>query len=300
MYISNPDLMTSLLENNLNQNSSNKIELNDGLSNGLNVFEQFLKDELLHSGDPLAASSVSPILSNQEGTTNNIFSANNTILANMLFNNIITQALLQGETSAQSVEDKTRVAQIYSKSQPIDSSPSSGKYEQTFNNDVFLGDSITKGLSAYRLLDDSKVYAQVGIGTDKVKQMVDSAAKENPKRVFIMCGVNDVGKYTKAQFSKHYTDLINTVKAECPNAQIYVQAILPVQSKATQKNPALNNTAINEFNSAIFQIAQTEHVGFINPSALVNYNPSYYAADGIHYTPSFYTSWLNFLQKNAV
>lgn len=147
-------------------------------------------------------------------------------------------------------------------------------------------------------MDDSKVYAEVGIGTKKVKELVDSAAKQNPKKVFIMVGINDIGSYTANQFANYYSNLINTVKAKCPNAEIFVQSILPVLSQATQKNPSLNNTRISEFNSIILQISKKENVGFINTSALIN-NENLYANDGIHYKPTFYSTWLNFL-KNKV
>ncbi|KLU67421.1 GDSL-like lipase/acylhydrolase [Desulfosporosinus acididurans] len=297
MYISNPDLATLLQSSTLNQESSTKSEL----PAFLNCFETFLQYELLHTEDSSGLfNSNSSSFDNSDNSFPNILSVHNNMLTNQLFTNLIAHTLLEHETGSLPLEDKNQVARIYSQNQPIYSTSSNSNYNKIFNNDVFLGDSITKGLSAYKLLDDSKVYAQVGIGTDKVRQLVDSAAKQNPQRVFIMCGVNDVGKYTKAQFTQHYTDLINTVKAECPNAKIYVQSILPVQNQATQRNPSLNNVNIDEYNSAIFQIANNENVGFINPSSLVNFNQSYYANDGIHYKPSFYTSWLNFLQNNAL
>ncbi|MGC7871407.1 GDSL-type esterase/lipase family protein [Desulfosporosinus sp. SYSU MS00001] len=300
MYISNPDLVTLLQSSTLNQDSSSE----NKLPAVLNCFEEFLKYELLHTENSTGLSdSDFSSLDNSDNSFTNVLSANNNTLTSQLLTNLIAHTLLEPvepETGSQPFEDRNQVARIYSQNQPIYSTSANSNYNKTFNNDVFLGDSITKGLSAYKLLDDSKVYAQVGIGTDKVKQLVDSAAKQNPQRVFIMCGVNDVGNYTKAQFAQHYTDLINTVKAECPNAKIYVQSILPVQNQATQRNPALNNDNVDEYNSAIFQIANNENVGFINPSSLVNFNPSYYANDGIHYKPSFYTSWLNFLQNNAL
>ena len=129
--------------------------------------------------------------------------------------------------------------------------------------------------------------------------MVDSATNPNPKRVFIMSGINDIGSYNKAQFAQHYTDLVETVKAKYPNARIYIQSILPVLGQATQNNPSLNNGRINEFNSVILQVSKNENVGFLNTTELVSSNENLYANDGIHYKPLFYSTWLNFLTNNS-
>ena len=286
--ISNPNFINSMQTSNIQQNYADKTNLQTEFGS----FESYLNSQLSNSKYTINNTSINKMWLNNNGL-------------NQLLISILKQTLLEHGSSAQASTNACNLisynnkAHIYSENQNKFSNATSGEYNKAFDGDVFLGDSITTGLSSYKFLDDSKVYAKVGIGTNKVEEMVESAAEQNPKRVFIMSGINDVGSYNKAQFTQHYTDLINTVKEKCPNAKIYVQSILPVLAQATQKNPSLNNDRINEFNSAISQISKDENVVYLNTSVLVNRNENIYASDGIHYKPAFYPTWMNFLQTNA-
>lgn len=172
---------------------------------------------------------------------------------------------------------------------------------ETFGGDVFLGDSITKGLSTFKYLNDANVCAVIGIPTKKVISQVDKAVKLNPKRVFILCGVNDLGgSYNKVQFKKDYTNLIKTVKTKLPDSKIYVQSILPVLPKLESQKLYIKNTYINAYNEVIRSIAKEEAVTYLNTAAVVKEKgQSVYASDGLHYKSSFYPIWLNYLKNNV-
>jgi Lysophospholipase L1 and related esterases len=305
MNISDSNLIKLIQTYNLQQDLTAQAIVNKELES----FEKMLKSQLGDSKESMLnntlfannESSITSSLNCGIGTNNNQF----IYYLSQLFGSLIKYGQLENKNDLSApvkVADKSifrdNIAPIHAQNQASYPPPlTSGGYNKLFTNDVFLGDSITKGLSAYHILDEAKVYAEVGIGTKKAKELVDLAAKQNPKRIFIMIGINDVGSYTTGQFANYYSSLINSVKTKCPNAKIYVQTILPVSGQATQKNPSLSNSRINEFNSAILQISKNENVGFINTSALVNEN--FYARDGIHYKPTFYPNWLNFLKNNV-
>lgn len=306
MYISNSNFENLVQTYNPQQDFTNKGKL----QNELGSFEACLKCELRTPKETINNTInnilIKKILLDKDISLNNynLDTSNNSQFMNSLsqiLNSIIKYTQLEhGDVaSASKLSSYTNKAKLYSQNQVTYLNAPSGEYNKAFNNDLFFGDSITKGLSAFNILDDSEVYAKVGIGTAMVKEMVNSATKQNPERVFIMSGINDIGSYNKAQFAQHYTDLIDTIKAKYPHAKIYIQSILPVLGQATQNNPSLNNNKISEFNSVISQISKTEKVGFLNTSALVSSNPNLYASDGIHYKPSFYSTWLNFIQNNA-
>lgn len=169
-----------------------------------------------------------------------------------------------------------------------------------FKNDLFLGDSITKGLSSYKVLNDANVCAKVGNTINQVRDMVNSSAITNPKRIFILCGVNNVDKTpNREMFSNNYLQLIHTVKAKFPQSTIYVQSILPILPIAEQNTPYLNNSCIDAYNKIIMNIAESENLTYINLASILNAsNKNLYEGDGLHYKSGFYPLWLNYLKDN--
>lgn len=186
--------------------------------------------------------------------------------------------------------------QAYKNNMYSNTALSNNNLKEKFKDDLFLGDSITKGLKSYNMLTDEQICAKVGNTTKQVSKMVDNLpSSKNPNRIFIMCGVNDVGSLSPQQFSENYSELIKKVKDKFPNSQIYIQAVLPVSHTSERDKVYLSNSKINEYNSELTKISKDENVGFINTASIVKGNEYYHEQDGIHFKSSFYPVWLNYL-----
>lgn len=174
-------------------------------------------------------------------------------------------------------------------------------YKNTFRQDVFMGDSITEGLSFYEFLDESNVCAKIGININNAGIEVDEASKINPKNIFLLFGVNDMDETMTSQYySTLYANLIHQIKFNLPEANIYVQSILPVLPIVEEKRPYISNGRIEEFNSALKEMTAQESVNFINIEAVLNEdNRDLYEGDGIHFKSDFYPLWLNYVVENV-
>lgn len=172
-----------------------------------------------------------------------------------------------------------------------------GSFKSQFKNDLFLGDSITKGLVSYNVLESSNVCAQVGIGINKLTSNVVYAANIHPERIFIMCGINDINpNLTEETFSSDYIKLLHTVKSKFPDSKIYVQSILPVLPKLEKADPNINNSYIIKYNMLLKKIADAESVKYLDTASILNSkNEDLYAEDGLHFKKSFYSLWLNYI-----
>lgn len=173
-------------------------------------------------------------------------------------------------------------------------------YKEVFGNSLFIGDSITEGLSHYELLDEEKVIAQLGFTLLKANKQLSNIKTLEPENIFILLGTNEVeANMSSEKFIKNYTDLLNNIKDKYPKANIYVQSILPVGPKVQQRLPFVTTARIEEFNRAIIEMAKNEDVNYLNTaSVLEKTDKDLHEPDGIHFKYPFYKLWLNYLHNN--
>lgn len=169
-----------------------------------------------------------------------------------------------------------------------------------FSNDLFLGDSITEGLSAYEFLNETNVVGIRGLNTISAVNQVNKLAKVNYKNIYILLGLNDVNSGVNSQeYIKNYANLIHVIKEKFPNSKIYIQSTLQVTVKAEQSNSNISNSRINDFNSALQNMCKNENVNFIDLMQVIrNANKNLYEPDGEHLKSEFYSLWLDYLKNN--
>lgn len=174
----------------------------------------------------------------------------------------------------------------------------------TQGNTVFLGDSITEGISFFDFAKESNVIAEKGFTVKKASKALDRVVRANPDKIFIQLGVNDLlYGISSEEYQEAYTVLVQKTKQKMPSAKIYVQAIFPVTYKIEQKRPMLANSRIDEFNDAIRDMAGKQGVTFLDVSPLFkdanNCMDEQYTSDGIHLKYNSYVKWFDFLEKSV-
>lgn len=195
------------------------------------------------------------------------------------------------DTSVESMMDYTDFDQL----NEVPTETASDGYKEFFRQDVFMGDSITEAISYLDLLDQSSVCAKIGININEAKSQIGSINNNNPRNIYLLYGVNDMDDRTDSNwFVGQYRELVRALKERFPNAQIYVQSVLPVEAKVEKQRPHTNNKHITRCNAGLAQMAAEEQVGFIDIAALVNDN-KLYETDGIHFKAPFYQLWFAYL-----
>ena len=185
------------------------------------------------------------------------------------------------------------------KAENVDNLSKPNDYKEVFKEDLFLGDSITDSLSFYEFLEDSQVIAEFGLTSKGARNIVDNIVKKNPRNIFIMFGMNDIlTNETSGEFADNYTELIHDIKLKLPDSNIYVQSILPVDSKVKNKKPLLTNENIENFNQALMNMAKDEDIKYLNIRTIIEEDKDLIEPDGIHVKYEFYKLWLNYLIEN--
>ena len=164
-----------------------------------------------------------------------------------------------------------------------------GNFRAAFDDIIIAGDSIVEAVSAYGILDDDQVLAEIGAHTWHLSKVTDQIVSSNPKYPILHYGENELDELDNAPyFIERYRECIETLKEELPDTVIFVDSIFPVQEKAYNNEPYTVN--IPYYNELIREMAEDLDVIYID------YDPfwealetDYYEPDGIHPVMSFYT-----------
>lgn len=170
-----------------------------------------------------------------------------------------------------------------------------------YENTVFMGDSITEGLSVYDVVNKYNVFGFKGDTVVKAMEHVDEITSLNPKNLVLFYGMNDVIAFGglnngKATFKDKYTQLVNEAKNKFKDSKIYLISPLPVKSYAANVNKFLTENYINKFRECVKEVATENEVIYIDMVALANEHSDLYEKDGIHFKYEFYPIWLEYIK----
>lgn len=157
---------------------------------------------------------------------------------------------------------------------------------------VFFGDSHTAGGDFQKAFPDVKSLnlGYIGEDTKGMLRRVETIAAVQPKKIFVMAGINGLKGQSLSEFECWYTALVDSIRIAVPNAELYIENILPV----TASSDYCDNAKINEANTIIKHIAQERNITYIDlhtayaDKETLPENMSY---DGLHLTDDAYNVW---------
>lgn len=187
-----------------------------------------------------------------------------------------------------------------------------------FCDALFIGDSRTVGLSEYCEELDTRAtfYSKVSltifdvmkkefIKTDDGKIGVEQALSENQfGKIYIMLGLNEIGTGDTEYFTNAYREVLDKIRELQPDAIIYIQGIMHVTARKSDKDKFFNNNRINERNEGLKALADQKDIFYIDMNEAVddgNGNlDSSLSFDDVHLKASSYERWHEYLLHNAI
>lgn len=96
---------------------------------------------------------------------------------------------------------------------------------------IFLGDSITDGNNWSEMFGNPLVKNR-GISGDVTQGVLcrlGEVLESKPAKIFIMIGINDLGRGKPVKYVlSNYEEIIQTIQEKSPGTKIYIQSLLPV------------------------------------------------------------------------
>lgn len=165
---------------------------------------------------------------------------------------------------------------------------------------VLFGDSITEIFNSYELFYTfSKVTGQAvynrGISGDTSDRLLErlkcNALNITPKNLVILIGTNDIGKDIPPEYTlKNIQDILSVTHEICPNTNVILQAIYPVNSRmsltARQMVGKRSNKKILALNEELHNIAVENKVHWLDLTKYLSDKngrlAKEYCYDGLH------------------
>lgn len=179
-----------------------------------------------------------------------------------------------------------------------------------YDNVLFIGDSLTVGLSMYGKLKNATYFCINGMGvSEALKKDMDGVTLDalldarQYDAVYIMLGINDIGSKRKSYLSS-YNALVKYIQTKQPYAGIVIQSILSVTSSYTAEHPKFNNDEIRERNAGLAELADGENIFYLDLNTYFmdeagNLQESQ-ARDGLHLKSDSYKVWKEALLANGI
>ena len=154
--------------------------------------------------------------------------------------------------------------------------------QEYLSETLFIGDSRTASLQEYAGWDTAHFYVKYGLTIwdvldekiadyDGEKITVDEALqKQSFKRIYIMLGINELGRGTPETFSEQYGRVIERIRQLQPDAVIIVEAIIHVTIEKDEERTYINNTEINARNEKIKEMAEQYGVCWLDANEVMD------------------------------
>lgn len=168
--------------------------------------------------------------------------------------------------------------------------------EPDFENTAVLGNSTTEAMYIFGSLPGPDYYYGTGLTVETVLTetmpgssvaIIDELADKNYDTLIFAFGLNELGWSSPEAFIEKYKIVIDRAREYLPEAEIYLESVLPVGIETSHRNRfGVNQDQINIYNTYIHAMADEIGAHFLDVSEEFKgedgYLPQDISADGIH------------------
>lgn len=198
-----------------------------------------------------------------------------------------------------------------------------------FDSAVFIGDSVSLKLSRYEASKNvlgnalfltagsfSTVTALSPVTANSVHPVYngkkclleDAVALSGKKRVYIMLGMNDIGRkgHTLQMCVDRMEQVCDRILAQSPDVTVCIESMTPIAASTTLKG--ITNDKIIAYNQMLCDLCLRRGWHFVNVSSVLYDEAGYlnraycsdYGGMGIHFTNAGCEAWVRYLYTHTV
>ena len=165
---------------------------------------------------------------------------------------------------------------------------------------VFFGDSETAGGDWQQEFPDVRSInlGYIGEDTKGMLRRVDAIKAVKPKKVFLMAGINGLQQQTMDEFEYWYAALVDAIHRDVPDAELYIESILPV----TSYSDYCDNEKIREANVLLKRLAADRNIQYIDVYGAYAQDgalPDAMSYDGVHLYDEAYSIWYEVIKHQV-
>lgn len=161
-----------------------------------------------------------------------------------------------------------------------------------FQDYVMVGDSRAVGFWYYNYVPHERSLAETSATIRTLEEQIPDIVALNPARIYIAYGVNDIniGFWPTAEdYVAEFVTILDKLRAELPDIEIFVNSILEVQDWALYKGDMWKY--IPDWNVYLEQMCRDNGYTFVDNALITAEHQSEYETDGVHFKSTFYPYW---------
>lgn len=179
--------------------------------------------------------------------------------------------------------------------------------DEFFEDAAIIGNSLVEGLRIYSKLSSLDYYSgtsmtvisatsnrDVLLKNGTYGTQLDAMAQYDYAKVYIELGINDIG-WPVETFIADYGKMIDRIKADQPDADIYIMAITPVSRNREATSSYFTKARVEMYNAALYQLAKEKECYYIDCYSILQgpdgYLPEEHTWDGVHLNVPQYSVW---------
>lgn len=168
---------------------------------------------------------------------------------------------------------------------------------------IFLGDSLTDEGEWIELLKNCHIQNR-GISadtTDLLLNRLDVIVESQPKKIFLMIGINDIINYDKSveQVLINYKIILIEFHKKTQNTKVFIQSVLPVNNQVTRFFQ--DNSNILKLNSKLQELSKEFSYQYIDVFSYLSDSEKQldikYTSDGLHLNGQGYLMWTKAIEN---
>lgn len=186
--------------------------------------------------------------------------------------------------------------------------------DEWFADAAFFGNSLVDGLHSFGSLSCGDFYAGTSASVLSVEStkdahlsdgtpatLLEALLEKQYHKIYVLLGINELG-FTVEGFVDLYAELLDTVAAAEPDAEIYVMSLTPITEQRSNNGDLFTREKVLRFNQAIRAMVEEAGYTYIDlytPLADENgWLPAAQSTDGVHFTPEKYQEWSELMRVN--
>lgn len=196
--------------------------------------------------------------------------------------------------------------------------PQSNKADDSYLDDtVFVGDSITYGISSYGYKSRDYVFAKIGLHqgtalntkcvyTSKTTSytIADALSMAKPGKIIVTLGVNALYSVYNDSFVSNYQKFIDKIKLASPDSVIILQSVFPVSRNWAASNRPDANNRVAYANDRIAELCEINGLYYLNTYEDMVGNDGFakegMTSDGLHLSRKGYETVFNYILTHCV
>lgn len=196
--------------------------------------------------------------------------------------------------------------------------PQSNKADDSYLDDtVFVGDSITYGISSYGYKSRDYVFAKIGLHqgtalntkcvyTSKTTSytIADALSMAKPGKIIVTLGINAIYSVYNDSFVSNYQKFIDKIKEASPDSVIILQSVFPVSRNWAASNRPDANNRVAYANDRIAELSEQNGLYYLNTYEDMVGNDGFakegMTSDGLHLSRQGYETVFNYILTHCV